>query len=84
MHQLYSLDINVSPPLTGLGIRNPGSVIVRCKVLVTNFGGLVLGCIEALYFYIATRLYGVIHTSMSNSFISFATQVTVMSPTVAA
>jgi len=28
-------------------MRNPGNVIIRCKALVTSFGGLILGCIEA-------------------------------------
>lgn len=31
----------------GLWMRNPGNVIIRCKALVTSFGGLILGCIEA-------------------------------------
>jgi len=31
----------------GLWMRNPGNVIIRCEALVTSFGGLVLGCIEA-------------------------------------
>ena len=34
-------------PTSGLGIKNPGSVIERCKVLVANFRGIILGCIAA-------------------------------------
>jgi len=31
----------------GLQIRNPGFLIVRCKAIVANFGGIVHGCTEA-------------------------------------
>jgi len=31
----------------GLRIRNPGFLIVRCKAIVANFGGIVHGCTEA-------------------------------------
>ena len=34
-------------PPAGQWIRNTGIVIVSCEAPATNFGGLVLGCIEA-------------------------------------
>ena len=34
-------------PMAVLSTNNPISVVVRCKALITNFGRLVLGCIEA-------------------------------------
>ena len=34
-------------PMAGLWSSNPGNVSVVCQVLVTNFGRLALGCIEA-------------------------------------
>ena len=34
----------------GLENRNPGAGIVTRKAFVTNVGGLVPGCIEAIYF----------------------------------